>query len=410
MSFQTRSDLLSQPLSLPCGGELPNRIAKSAMSEQLSDEYNSPTAEHGRLYRRWAEGGTGLSLTGNVMVDRRSREGLRNVVVEDDGDLMWLRRWASEGQVDGCRLWMQISHPGRQTAPGVAQEMVAPSPVRLKKMGPLFTTPRELQHDEIERLIDRFATTAAIARAAGFSGVQVHGAHGYLCAQFLSPITNRRTDRWGGNLDNRMRFLLEVARAVRDSVGDDFPVSVKLNTNDFQRGGSTVRDAVLVAQALEAERLDLLELSGGTYESPTMMLGPDRAAELRRREAYFLEEAAEIRSATSLPLMLTGGLRTAAAMASIVADGTVDVVGLARPLALDPDLPKRILSGESDGVRLPRVTLHNRTLDSMLNLFWYVEQLHLIAAGGDPNTSLSRVGALMRGLAGPLRARFGRRS
>jgi 2,4-dienoyl-CoA reductase-like NADH-dependent reductase (Old Yellow Enzyme family) len=402
------SDVLSKPISLPCGGELPNRIAKSAMSEQLSDEYNSPTEDHARLYRRWAEGGTGLSLTGNVMVDRRSREGLRNVVVEDDRDLASLRRWASEGQVGGCRLWMQVSHPGRQTVPGVSQEIVAPSPVRLKKMGPLFSAPRQLRPDEIESLIDRFATTAAIARMAGFSGVQVHGAHGYLCAQFLSPITNRRTDRWGGTLDNRMRFLLEVVRTVRGSVGADFPVSVKLNSNDFQRGGSTVRDAVVVAQALEAERLDLLELSGGTYESPSMMVGPGRATELRRREAYFLEAAAEVRAATSLPLMLTGGLRSAAAMASIVADGTVDVVGLARPLAVDPDLPKRILSGESDGVRLPRVTLHNKTLDSMLNLFWYVEQIHRMADGEDPDPELSLVGALLRGLAGPLRARFGR--
>jgi 2,4-dienoyl-CoA reductase-like NADH-dependent reductase (Old Yellow Enzyme family) len=408
MSSQAFADVLSRPISLPCDGELPNRIAKSAMSEQLADEYNSPTERHARLYRRWAEGGTGLSVTGNVMIDRRSREGLRNVVVEDDRDLALLREWTSEGQVGGCRLWMQISHPGRQTAPGVAQEIVAPSPVRLKKMGPLFTTPRELRHDEIERLIDRFATTAAVARMAGFSSVQVHGAHGYLCAQFLSPITNRRTDGWGGTLDNRMRFLLEVVRAVRGSVGADFPVSVKLNTNDFQRGGSTVRDAVVVAQALEEERLDLLELSGGTYENPSMMLGPDRAAELRRREAYFLEAAAEIRAVTTLPLMLTGGLRSAAAMASIVADGTVDVVGLARPLAVDPDLPKKILSGESDGVRLPSVTLHNKTLDSLINLFWYVEQIHRIAAGDDPDPGLSRVGSLIRGLAGPLRARFAR--
>ena len=409
MSSTAFSDVLSQQVPLPCGDTLPNRIAKSAMSEQLADEYNSPTEAHARLYRRWAEGGLGLSLTGNVMVDRRSREGLRNVVVEDDGDLEVLRRWASDGQTDGCRLWMQLSHPGRQTAPGVSQEIVAPSPVRLRKMGPLFTTPRELRSDEIERLIDRFATTAAVARMTGFSGVQVHGAHGYLCAQFLSPLTNRRTDRWGGPLDDRMRFLLEVVRAVRGSVGADFPVSVKLNTNDFQRGGSTVRDAVVVAQALEGERLDLLELSGGTYESPSMMLGPGRAAELRQREAYFLEAAAEIRAATSLPLMLTGGLRSAAAMASIVVDGTVDVVGLARPLAVDPDLPKKILSGESDGVRLPGVTLHNKTLDSMLNLFWYVEQLHRIAQGDEPDPGLSKVGALLRGLAGPLRARFGRK-
>jgi 2,4-dienoyl-CoA reductase-like NADH-dependent reductase (Old Yellow Enzyme family) len=288
----------------------------------------------------------------------------------------------------------------------LSQQTVGPSAVKLKRLGIFFSEPRELKCDEIEEMIDRYAATATVARRAGFGGVQVHGAHGYLCAQFLSPITNRRGDKWGGTPENRRRFLLEVVRRVRAALGPDCPVSVKLNSNDFQKGGYTVEDAVDVARALEAESLDLLELSGGTYENPAMVMGAERAAEFARREAYFLEYAAKIREATSLPLMLTGGLRSAAAMAEIIADGTVDVAGLARPLAVEPELPRQILAGEADGARPIRVTLHNRTLDSMMTTFWHVEQMHLIAAGGEPNTSLSRVGALLRGLGRPLAKRM----
>jgi 2,4-dienoyl-CoA reductase-like NADH-dependent reductase (Old Yellow Enzyme family) len=400
------AEVLGRPLALPCGVELANRIAKSAMTEQLSDEHNRATEQHHRLYRRWVAGGAGLLLTGNVMVDRRSLEGPRNVVVEDERDLDTLRDWAEAGQSESCQLWMQINHPGRQTPMGVSRQVVAPSPVKLERLGFLFKTPRELEAKEIEDLIRRYATTAELAKQAGFGGVQVHGAHGYLIAQFLSPITNRRSDQWGGNPEKRRSFLLEVVRAVRRAVGGDYPVSVKLNSNDFQRGGYSVGDAVEVARALEAEGLDLLELSGGTYENPAMVLGAARATELRRREAYFVEYAAEIRKATTLPLMLTGGLRSAAAMAEIVADGTVHVAGLARPLAVEPDLPRRILDGSSAGARPLEVTLHNRTLDSMLTTFWHIEQMHRMAAGHDPDVRLSRVGSLVRGLARPLGKRF----
>jgi len=406
MDLESVRATLGQPLELPCGVRLKNRIGKSAMTEQLSDADNAPTEEHLRLYKRWCEGGAGLLLTGNVMVDRRSLEGPRNVVLEDDRDIEILERWASVGQHEGCQLWMQINHPGRQTPTGVSQQVVAPSSVKLKRLGIFFSEPRELRSDEIEEIIDRYAATAGVARRAGFGGVQVHGAHGYLCAQFLSPITNRRSDQWGGSPENRRRFLLEVVRRVRAAVGADYPVSVKLNSNDFQKGGYTVDDAVEVAGALEAESLDLLELSGGTYENPAMVMGAERAAELARREAYFLDYAAKIREATSLPLMLTGGLRSAAAMAEIISDGTVDVAGLARPLAVEPELPRQILAGEADSARPLRVTVHNKVLDSMLTTFWHVEQMHLIAGGGEANTSLSRIGALLRGLARPLGKRF----
>jgi 2,4-dienoyl-CoA reductase-like NADH-dependent reductase (Old Yellow Enzyme family) len=408
MNGDTVRATLAEPFDLPCGVRLKNRIGKSAMTEQLADPDNAPTEEHLRLYRRWSEGGAGLLVTGNVMVDRRALEGPRNVVLEDERDLPILSRWAEEGQQEGCALWMQINHPGRQTPTGVSEQTVAPSAVKLQRLGFFFSEPRELEIAEIEEIIDRYAATAALAKRAGFGGVQVHGAHGYLCAQFLSPITNRRSDRWGGSSSNRRRFLLEIVRRVRAAVGADYPVSVKLNSNDFQKGGYTVDHAVEVATALEAEALDLLELSGGTYENPAMVMGAERVAELARREAYFLDYAAKIRDATSLPLMLTGGLRSAAAMAEIIADGTVDLAGLARPLAVEPDLPKRILTGETDRARPIPVTLHNRTLDSMLTTFWHVEQIHRIAAGGDPVPGLSRIGALLRGLARPLGKRVGR--
>jgi 2,4-dienoyl-CoA reductase-like NADH-dependent reductase (Old Yellow Enzyme family) len=269
-------------------------------------------------------------------------------------------------------------------------------------MGFFFTPPRALGASEIEELIDSYAATAAIAKDAGFGGVQIHGAHGYLCAQFLSPITNRRNDEWGGSAKNRRRFLLEVVRSVRGAVGDSFPVSVKLNSNDFQKGGYTVGDAADVARALEAERIDLLELSGGTYENPAMVMGIERSTELTRREAYFLEYAAHVRRATGIPLMLTGGLRSAEVMASIINEGTIDVAGMARPLALEPNLPRRILTGVSAGAATVRVSLLNKTIDSMLTTFWHVEQIHRIAEGKDPDPGLSRIGALVRGLAKPL--------
>jgi 2,4-dienoyl-CoA reductase-like NADH-dependent reductase (Old Yellow Enzyme family) len=403
---------LADPLRLPCGALLPNRIAKAAMTEGLAKADGAANSRHVRLYRRWAAGGAGLLLTGNVMVDRRWLERPGNVIVEDRSGKDALAHWAKAGTAAGNHLWMQISHPGRQTSRMSSSRPVAPSAEGLKLLG-LFAAPRALHEREINEVVRRFATTAAIARETGFTGVQVHGAHGYLIAQFLSPVTNRREDDWGGSLENRARLLREIVHAVRKAVGIDFPVSVKLNSADFQKGGFDLPDAARVAGWLAEERIDLLEISGGTYEQPRLFGHAGRAASAaepqrastRHREAYFLEYAREIRRAASLPLMVTGGFRSRAAMADALAADELDVVGLARPLCVEPDLPGRLVLGSVAAASPPPLLRFGRTrwlgpaspllLMKFLNIqgemAWYYRQILRLADGLKPDPSL-RIG------------------
>jgi 2,4-dienoyl-CoA reductase-like NADH-dependent reductase (Old Yellow Enzyme family) len=406
---------LDDPLRLPCGASLPNRIAKSAMTEGLAAADGTANARHARLYRRWAAGGAGLLLTGNVMVDRRWLERPGNVIIEDSRGNAALADWAKAGAAAGNHLWMQISHPGRQTSRMSSSRPVAPSAEGLKLLG-LFAAPRALRGDEIEDIIRRFARTAAIARETGFTGVQVHGAHGYLLAQFLSPVTNRRKDEWGGPLENRARLLLEIVRAVRAEVGPDFPVSVKLNSADFQKGGFDLPDCVRVAGWLADENIDLLELSGGTYEQPKLFGHAGRAASAaepvrastRQREAYFLEYAREIRGNTRTPLMVTGGFRTRSAMVDALAQGELDVVGLARPLCVEPDLAGRLAAGSSDGA-VPAPSLRfgrsrwagpaspmllMKFLNVQGEMAWYYRQILRLADGLPVDPALPIGGAL----------------
>jgi 2,4-dienoyl-CoA reductase-like NADH-dependent reductase (Old Yellow Enzyme family) len=375
--------MLAQPLRLACGVEIPNRLAKAALSEQLADRANRPTEPLIRLYDRWAAGGAGLQLTGNVMVDGRALEEPRNVVVEDDRDLPMLTRWAEVATAHGAQAWVQLSHPGRQSLRLLSPVPVAPSAVAMDFGKGLYARPRALTEPEIRDIVQRFARTAAIVKAAGFTGVQLHAAHGYLISQFLSPLTNLRTDDWGGTPENRRRFLIEVYRAVRQAVGARFPVAVKLNSADFQHGGFTEEESMDVVRVLEAEGVDLLEISGGSYERAVMMgIGAElpRASTLAR-EAYFHSYAERVRQVTKVPLMLTGGFRTAAGMALAIASGAIDLVGLGRPLCVEPELPNRLLAGTADvsPVRPQRVGV--RELDTILEVFWYTQQLHRLAAG-----------------------------
>ena len=232
------AQVLAQPFTLPNGTVLKNRLAKSAMSEALGTTDNHVTDGLVRLYQRWAEGGIGLLITGNVMIDQRALGEPNNVVVEDERDLALLSAWAAAGTKNGTQLWMQINHPGKQSPKGLNQENVSPSAIPFKKdMAAFFSTPRELTEAEIQDIIQRYARTAAVAKKAGFSGVQIHGAHGYLVSQFLSGHHNTRTDQWGGNPENRRRFVLSVFEAMRAAVGHEFPIGIKLNSADFQRGG-----------------------------------------------------------------------------------------------------------------------------------------------------------------------------
>jgi 2,4-dienoyl-CoA reductase-like NADH-dependent reductase (Old Yellow Enzyme family) len=382
---------LSQPLRLSSGLVLPNRLVKAATSERLAGRDGAPTEGLARLYQRWGAGGAGMLLTGNVVVDRGGLEARGNVVVTDDRHLAELRDWASRAQAGGAKLVMQLSHAGRQSPRRVNRDPVAPSVVPMKGMAGVIARPRALDDGEIVAIVERFARSAAIARAAGFAGVQLHAAHGYLISQFLSPHTNRRTDRWGGGLDNRMRFLLEIVRAVRGAVGAGFSVQVKLNSADFQRGGFDEGESMAVVEALEAEGIDLLEVSGGNYES-TAMFG---RRSTREREAYFLDYVEGVRARTRLPLLLTGGFRSAPAMAKAITGGAVDLVGMARPLVVEPDLPRRLLDGTATAAAHDQIRARGRMLDDLLQGTWYARQLRRLAAGTEPDPTLGRWSSIL---------------
>ncbi|MEQ8803959.1 NADH:flavin oxidoreductase/NADH oxidase family protein [Haliea sp.] len=314
------SDALSLPLTLPCGATLPNRIAKAAMTEGLADPAGVPTQALERLYGLWSDGGAGLLLSGNILIDGDHLERPGNVIIDREPDAAMhqaLARWAAAATRNGNHFWAQINHAGRQTQKNVNPHPQAPSPIKLGLPGGQFGEPVALTVAEIEEIVRRFAVCAAAVKAAGFTGVQVHAAHGYLLSQFLSPRSNQRSDEYGGGLANRARALLDTVKAVRAAVGPDFPVAVKLNSADFQKGGFAFEDSLQVAQWLEAAGIDLLEISGGTYEQPKL-LGVEGIEEeetqqvarsTRMREAYFVDFALAMQEQVSIPLMVTGGFR-----------------------------------------------------------------------------------------------------
>ena len=210
---------LAAPLRLACGAILPNRLAKASMSEQLANGSGSPSEDMIRLYERWGRGGAGLLLSGHVMVEPRHVAEAGNVVLEDERGLDALGRWAKAATAGGAHAWVQLNHPGRQTPRLFDGAPVAPSAVPLEVGGGMFAAPRALTEGEIWGIVERFAHAAALAEKAGLTGVEIHGAHGYLVSQFLSPTTNLRRDGWGGDAPRRRRFLLEIARAIRAAVG-----------------------------------------------------------------------------------------------------------------------------------------------------------------------------------------------
>ncbi len=385
------ADTLGAPLTLPCGAVIKNRFMKSAMSEVLAGRSNEPSAALDRLYRTWAEGGAGLVVTGNVMIDRRALGEPDNVVVEDSRDMAGLRRWAKAATIDTTSCWVQLNHPGKQSPRFLTPEPVAPSAIPLGSgLEKMFNPPRALTEPEIHDIIERFGRSAALVKEAGFSGVQIHGAHGYLVSQFLSPHHNRREDAWGGDAPRRMRFVMEVYAAIRAAVGPAFPVGIKLNSADFQRGGFTEDESMDVVTALSEAGMDLIEISGGNYERPAMVTGGKRAS-TREREAFFLDYADKVRARVTAPLAVTGGFRTSGAMAAAVDSGAIDVVGAGRAFTLAPDFPRRILAGEDFEANVDRPSTGSKTLDKMLMLdvTWYENQLARMGRGAHPDPKLS---------------------
>ena len=409
-------DILNSKLILPCGTSLKNRICKSALTERIAEGNNLVNQKHLNLYEKWAEGDVGTVLTGNVQVDKRYLESAGNVAIEksnykDQIDL--LRKWTEVGTKNNTNLWMQISHAGRQTPGDLNMKPVAPSDVGLKIPGRKYGTPKPLTNEEIEDVIERFIFTAKVAQDTGFTGIQIHSAHGYLMSEFLSPDINKRNDEWGGSLENRSRILLRIINGCREALGDDYPISVKLNSADFQKGGFSAEDSSKVASMLSEAKIDLLEISGGTYEQPrllgldTVSINPKRS-EIRKestiaREAYFLAYTEEIKKVIDIPLMVTGGFRSRLAMETAINQGACEIVGIGRPLCSDPLSVKKLLDRSIDVLPTFEKTLSigpgwlsqrsPSRLIQALNAFgiqsWFYSQIRRISEGLSPDLSLN---------------------
>ena len=386
-----------------------NRVIKGAMSEALANTAGEPNHLHLGLYGAWAKGGLGCAITGNVMVDARAKNEPGVVIVETERDLAKLKQWADLGKQHGMVQLIQLSHPGRQCPKGLNKETVAPSAVPFSAMlATTFATPRALREDEILDLIQRFATSAVICEKAGFEGVQLHGAHGYLISEFLSPLTNKRTDQWGGSIENRTRFLLEIYKAVRAATSENFIISVKLNSADFQKGGITEEEVISVFKAIDEAGIDLIEISGGTYEAPAMAgaKSNQRKESTIAREAYFLDFAEKIRKEVKCKLMVTGGFRTVKGMNAALESGACDFIGIARPLAVETDLTDRLIAGQDVKYAVNPIKTGIPFVDKMaiMEIIWYAAQFKAIGEGKAPNPKLSPLKVFLNYAKGNIKA------
>ncbi|MDT0596472.1 NADH:flavin oxidoreductase/NADH oxidase family protein [Glaciecola petra] len=368
-----------------------NRYFKSAMSEQLGSKTFSPSISIINVYKRWAKGGVAILVTGNVMVDRNALGEPKNIVLDEYQDLAPFKCWAKAvtDENKGTHIWMQLNHPGKQSPKSLSPEPVAPSAVALGRgLEAAFAKPRALENKEIREIIRKFAASAALAKKAGFTGVQIHGAHGYLVSQFLSPHHNKRNDEWGGDAKKRQRFALEIYKAIREKVGPEFLIGIKMNSADFQKGGFESNEAYELIQRLSEEGIDHIEISGGNYESPAMT--GSRFSTLKR-EAYFLEFAEKARKVTDVPLAVTGGFRSVAAMEAAIASKDVDFIGLARPLVIDPELPLNAATNKDYKIDVGHPTSGFKLLDNMfmLKISWYETQISRIGKGKNPKLNLS---------------------
>lgn len=381
-------NLLFTPITLPNGTTIKNRFFKSAMSEGMGTREFQPKKNIATLYKRWAEGGTGLIITGNIMVDPKRTAEPGNIVFDKNSNMKILKNWANQGQQHGAKVMVQLNHPGKQAPKTVSKQTVAPSAVPLGNgLNKLFSTPRALTTSEVEELVQKFVTSAKVAKEAGFSGVQIHAAHGYLISQFLSPHDNRRTDKYGGSLENRMRFLKEIYLGMREELGKDFTIGIKINSTDFKEDGLTEEDSLKTIIELANLGLDFVEISGGTYERPAMMGATSKST----NQVFFAEYSKKLKQKIEIPVVVTGGIRSINAMNTLLNDNTTDFIGIARPLTIDPNIPNKIKQGTYTIVETTRVSTGVKKLDkifgSLLGIVYYQVLMQNIAKGKEPKAT-----------------------
>lgn len=366
------------PITLKNGTTIKNRFMKAALSETMGDSNYRPMPDLISLYRAWANGGTGLLITGNVMVDANARGEYGNIVIEDSKDLDILKQWAEAGTSNGSKIFMQLNHPGKQSPKTLSKRPVAPSAIPMA--GPnsfAFNNPRSLTKTEIKTIVQKFINAATVAKEAGFSGIEIHAAHGYLLSQFLSPHDNQRVDEYGGSLENRMRILVEIYTGIREKLGKEFPIALKINSSDFRDGGFSESDSLKVIQKMDQLGIDLIEISGGNYEKPTVQgIG---------KGAFFIDYASKVKATIETPVAVTGGFSSANGMSKAIENNEADFIGLARPLVVVPDLPNQFETGNFTNVQLHHLTTGISILDKkvgpLVGLSYYQQQMRRIAKG-----------------------------
>lgn len=383
-------------MKLTNGVVIKNRFVKAAMNEAMGTRDLQPKKEISRLYEQWANGGAGLIITGNVMVDKNNLAEPGNVVFDDNSNMDILKQWAKSGQKNGAKVMVQINHPGKQAPKTVAKKPVAPSLVKIEgSIGNMFNEPRELSNSEVKDLVKKFAKAAKISKDAGFDGVEIHAAHGYLINQFLSPFDNRRTDEYGGDIDNRMRFLKEIYLAMREQVGGEFPIGLKINSTDFKEGGFSEEDSIYVVQKMDELGIDFIEVSGGNYESPKMNSDTSK----NKDTVFFADYGKKIKELIKAPVVVTGGIRSTESMVNIIDEKIADFIGLARPLAIDPHIPNKIKLAQYTTVETTRLTTGMKKLDkkvgALIGLVYYQMLMRELAKGKAPKIRKSAWPALL---------------
>lgn len=312
------------------------------MSDSLANGEGDPSEAQIRLYERWAEGGAAVSFIGEEQGDPRFPENTGNLVLTENTNKEMLQSLVHRSKIEGAHLWPHIGQAGALSHLPISQPK-GPSALDIEGL-----QCAAMSHNEMQDVPHMYARTALHAKAAGFSGVQIHAGHGFLLSQFLSPLFNHRTDGYGGSIETRCRIVLEVISEVRRSVGPSFPIGIKINSTDQLEGGLTEADALEVVRLLDRTSIDLIDLSGGTYfpgakaSSDNASIGP-----------YFLDFALQAKAITTVPLMLTGGFKRLDQALDAVASGAVDIVGLARTMALNPQIAKDWLTEEGGEPEFP---------------------------------------------------------
>ena len=337
------ANLLDRPLELPCGAVIKNRLMKSAMSDSLADGEGNPTDAQSRLYERWAEGGIGLSIIGEVQVDPRFPEKPGNLVLSEHSNLKDLQMLTSRASINDAHIWPQLGHAGGLAYTPLSQPK-GPSPLKIREF-----ECAGMSEEEVSLLPDVYARAANIAKKAGFSGVQIHAGHGFLLSQFLSPLFNHRKDQYGGSIEARSKVIIEIIKKVRCAVGETFPIGIKMNSSDQLEGGLTQDDALEVIRILNKTSIDLIEISGGSY-----FPGAKSSSDSVSSGPYFIDFAVKAKKLTNIPLVVTGGFKTYEQVIDALSLNAADAIGLGRTLVLKPDLPNEWIEGESVTPNFPK--------------------------------------------------------